>query len=186
MFRKKTEFMEDTEYFMSKYDRHLPSIDGNDFNQWIPPNLRQIQSRSPQPLPVVLLLTQQSHRVTFNTTHKPTSAQGAWFRFNSLLSTNVLMSAFNFSLNGGKKQPGRKVIIWLLRNTVRQKQPCSKPAVKNALLPVFAHFYCILRSVLTISFHKLWTLPSTDQTHVFNRKGFTRVPSLPATKWRQN
>lgn len=58
-----------------KFGRFLPCIDGNDFNQWVLPNLWQIQSCSPQTFSIILFLTQQSHGMTFKGSTKMQSVQ---------------------------------------------------------------------------------------------------------------
>lgn len=56
------------ELFTYAFTEHsLPCIDGNYFNQRVLPDLGQIQPSSSQSFPFLLLLTQQTNRVTLNT-----------------------------------------------------------------------------------------------------------------------
>lgn len=69
------EFTVRAEYFMSHSlclcVCDLPSVNGDDFDEWVLPDLGQVQPRSSQPPASIFLLTQETNRVSCKQQTKP-------------------------------------------------------------------------------------------------------------------
>lgn len=88
-----------------------------------------------------------------NEAYKYTLTWVSQLHFNLLLSTNVLMFAFNFFFYGRKKKPREDVIIEPKKNTAKEKNVVF-------VFIILAHFTAQMREtyILRISFHKVCSL----------------------------